>query len=536
MLRGRAPTTLVCALSALGVALLLVTLASPGSPGAEAAPALQATGATSTIGPTLAPSRTPTPAGLAPTSTLAPRTPTRTPAPAPTGGATSTLGPTRTPTPGPSPTTQPSATGTFLPTSSPTITPTRTAGPSPTATATLPPFAIAGRPLDGWVIALDPGHGGRDPGAAYHGVFEKEVNLAITLLARPLLEQAGARVVLTRDRDTLVGPADGTITEDLEARAQIANRAGAHLFVSVHANVHTDDDVTGAITFYGVEFGYAGGQRRADRQVELSWLLAGAVQRGVVARTREIDRGVRSANFWVLGATRMPSVLLESGFLTNEDEARNLADPTFRRRIAEGIALGVIDYATGGQVLPTDRVPAIVGDPLVRYYDQTGHNLAYGFRTFFDTHGGLDIFGYPRTEEIQEGGFTVQYLQRARFEYHPEHAGTPYEVQLGLLGDLTTTSRRPFPFGVPFVPGDDHRWYIETGHGLHYGFLRYFDTRGGLDVFGYPISEELQENGFTVQYFQRARFEYHPEHAGTPYEVELGLLGDQLLQQHRWLR
>jgi len=196
----------------------------------------------------------------------------------------------------------------------------------------------------------------------------------------------------------------------------------------------------------------------------------------------------------------------------------------------------VIDYVVSGQVLPTARVPAIVGNPEVRYYEQTGHNLAFGFRNFFDTHGGLDLFGYPRTEEIKEGGFTVQYLQRARFEYHPEHAGTPYEVELGLLGDAVTTPRRPFPIGGAFVSNEEHRWYPETGHGLHFGFLRYFDTRGGLDVFGYPISEELQENGFTVQYFQRARFEYHPENVGTPYEVQLGLLGDQLLQQRRWLR
>ena len=421
----------------------------------------------------------------------------------------------------------------------------------------MPPFVVAGRPLEGWTIALDPGHGGRDPGALYHGLLEKDVNLSIGLMARPLLDQAGARVVMTRETDVLVGPADGTITEDLEARAQIANRAGAHLFVSIHANVHEDEDVTGAITFYGVESGYAGGQRRTERQVELGWLLADAIERGVVARTQEVERGIRSANFWVLGATRMPSVLLESGFLTNEEEARHLADAAFRRRIAEGLTQGIIGYVVSGQVLPTDRVPAIVGNQDVRYYEATGHNLAYGFRSFFDTHGGLDLFGYPRTEEIQEGGFTVQYLQRARFEYHPEHVGTPYEVQLGLVGDAVTapmtclrrsptdpepppcglaTSSRPVPPGGAFASVDDHRWYPETGHALHFGFLRYFDTRGGLDVFGYPISEELRENGFTVQYFQRARFEYHPENVGTPYEVQLGLLGDQLLQARRWLR
>jgi N-acetylmuramoyl-L-alanine amidase len=392
-------------------------------------------------------------------------------------------------------------------------------------------------------VALDPGHGGRDPGALYHGLHESDVNLAIALHTRPLLSDAGAQVVLTRERNALVGPADGTITQDLQARALVANRAGASVFISIHANVHSDDDISGAITFYGPESGYNGGQRRTSQQVELSRELAGAIQAGVTARTAVIDRGVRRASFWVLGATTMPSVLLEAGFLTNAAEARNLGEDGFRRRVAEGITAGLISYAKGRPALPTDPAPRITGDPSVTYFQQTGHNLAYGFKHFFDTRGGLDLFGYPRTEELTEDGWTVQYFQRARFEYHPEHAGTPYEVQLGLLGDAVTSPRRPFPAGEPFENWPDHRWYPETGHGLHFGFLRYFDSRGGLDVFGYPISEELPEANddgsgrvYTVQYFQRARFEYHPEHAGTPYEVQLGLLGDQLLQHRGWLR
>ena len=74
------------------------------------------------------------------------------------------------------------------------------------------------------------------------------------------------------------------------------------------------------------------------------------------------------------------------------------------------------------------------------------------------------------------------------------------------------------------------RYYPETGHYLAFAFLTYFDENGSLDAFGYPISEELVENGFVVQYFQRARFEYHPEHVGTPYEVQLGLVGDEVLR------
>jgi hypothetical protein len=117
-------------------------------------------------------------------------------------------------------------------------------------------------------------------------------------------------------------------------------------------------------------------------------------------------------------------------------------------------------------------------------------------------------------------------------ERFPEHAGTPWEVQLALLGDELTVSRRPFAPGAPFASSPDQRYFPVTGHGVHYGFLRFFDAWGGLESFGYPISEELYgENGwpYAVQYFQRARFEYHPEHAGTPYEVQLGLVGEEAL-------
>ncbi|MGH2353936.1 MAG: hypothetical protein ACRDJN_20215, partial [Chloroflexota bacterium] len=83
---------------------------------------------------------------------------------------------------------------------------------------------------------------------------------------------------------------------------------------------------------------------------------------------------------------------------------------------------------------------------------------------------------------------------------------------------------------------------FETGHNVYGGFLTYFTTNGGLEAFGYPITEEFQEpnqdgtgRDYTVQYFQRARFEYHPEFAGTPYEVQLGLLGSEILRQRGWL-
>ena len=154
------------------------------------------------------------------------------------------------------------------------------------------------------------------------------------------------------------------------------------------------------------------------------------------------------------------------------------------------------------------------------FFPQTNHSVSFGFKHFFDTRGGLENFGYPTTEEIRENGWTVQYFQRARFEYHPEFAGTRYEVELGLLGDLT--ANQTFDKAGP-APGA--RFYPETSHTLSGPFLKFFDARGGLDIFGYPSSEPFQRAGFTVQYFQRTRFELHGS------EVMLGLLGDEYLAQ-----
>ncbi len=180
--------------------------------------------------------------------------------------------------------------------------------------------------------------------------------------------------------------------------------------------------------------------------------------------------------------------------------------------------------------LPTDPVPRI-NSPGVLYFNQTGHNVFGGFREFFEANGGIDIFGYPRTEEMTEDGKIVQYFQRARFEYHPQHAGTPYEVQLTLLGNAIRNGEPPATRVAPMPTTESQQYFPETGHSVHFAFLKYFRENGGIYIFGYPITQEVFEDGKTVQYFQRARFEYHPQHAGTRYEVQLGLLGDTILRR-----
>lgn len=162
------------------------------------------------------------------------------------------------------------------------------------------------------------------------------------------------------------------------------------------------------------------------------------------------------------------------------------------------------------------------------YFDETGHNVRHGFLKYFNARGGLAAFGLPLTEEFVEGGRTVQYFERARFEYHPELAGTPYETQLGLLNDALTAPRRPFAGDTPFPNVPQHRYFPETGHSVHFGFLQFWETQGGLDRFGYPISQEVVEHGRIVQHFQRARLEWDPA-APPGQQVQIANVGSEYM-------
>jgi hypothetical protein len=164
------------------------------------------------------------------------------------------------------------------------------------------------------------------------------------------------------------------------------------------------------------------------------------------------------------------------------------------------------------------------------YFPATGHNLTGGFLRYWWERGQVALFGHPISEEQSEDGRTVQYFERARFEYYPEHRGTPHEVQLGLLGREVTRGRDEPAFRPvgPVAESAERAYAAATGHTVAFAFKRFWEAAGGLRAFGYPISEEFQEEGRTVQYFERARFEYRPEAAGTPDEVQLGRLGRQV--------
>jgi len=174
------------------------------------------------------------------------------------------------------------------------------------------------------LITIDPGHGGRDPGAVGIGnIYEKEIVLDISLQVAELLERQGARVLLTRRDDREI---------DLEPRVQVANRANANIFVSIHANAisMSRPDVNGVETYY-----YSSVAGRT---------LAEAIQNSMLEATNMNNRGVKEARFYVLRRTRMPAALVEVGFVTGREDAALLADPAFRQRMAAAIARGILQY------------------------------------------------------------------------------------------------------------------------------------------------------------------------------------------------
>lgn len=176
------------------------------------------------------------------------------------------------------------------------------------------------------------------------------------------------------------------------------------------------------------------------------------------------------------------------------------------------------------------------------YFEQTGHHLSNraGFLDFWRANGQVLLFGYPVSEELVEGGRIVQYFERARCEFHPELLGQPGQVQLGLIGRELAVNRSESAFLPVADPQDGAAYFPETGHTLRGEFRHFWERRGGLAAFGFPISEPFDEQGQLVQYFERARFSHNPgdmepfyrsmEQANginldTLYEVQLSHLG-----------
>jgi N-acetylmuramoyl-L-alanine amidase len=213
-------------------------------------------------------------------------------------------------------------------------------------------------------IVIDPGHGGRDPGAQVRGVNEADLTLDIALRLEALLEkEPGLEVILTRRTDVYL---------TLEERTAIANREGADLFLSVHANTSRNVNASGVETYF-LSFAsspeaeavaarenasYAGEMHKLpdiiraitlNNKLDESRDFAGMVQEALVTRLRRsnaslMNRGVKKAPFVVLIGAEMPSVLAEVSFMTNKKDLQLLRTAAYKQRIAEALHAAVMRY------------------------------------------------------------------------------------------------------------------------------------------------------------------------------------------------
>src|SRR5438132_1672899 len=195
------------------------------------------------------------------------------------------------------------------------------------------------------VVVLDPGHGGQDSGAMCGGVMEKDLTLDVTRRVDRLLDAEGVATLMTRLGDTYVSLAD---------RAAFGNRVRDSIFVSIHFNEDNKPVASGVETYYAAH-------QIASASALASWLpflarppsdspklesrsLAGFIQEALVARTRSVDRGTQTKQFFVIANVTSPAVLIEGGFLTNKEDVSKLASEDYRDQLAAAIADGILRY------------------------------------------------------------------------------------------------------------------------------------------------------------------------------------------------
>ena len=200
-------------------------------------------------------------------------------------------------------------------------------------------------------VVLDPGHGGYDKGQVSRYGYEKDFALDVARKLRPLLQSKGMRVIMTREGDYFV---------PLEVRAQIANKARDSIFVSLHFNASNDDrNATGFEIF---SFTPRGAPSTSDTAVAPSALstepgravdaqstaLSACIYHSLLGHLPEYDRGIKRARFAVLRLTKVPAVLVEGGFLTEQGECKLIAQKEWRAKLAHAISVGIESYRALG--------------------------------------------------------------------------------------------------------------------------------------------------------------------------------------------
>ncbi len=424
--------------------------------------------------------------------------------------------------------------------------------------------AAVAKPL----VTIDPGHGGPDPGAvncshSFAGkncMQESDLNQDISIRLGETLRGWGLETRFTRTTDKRVNDPprdletwneqsdgsreyrkDGKVDarDELQSRVNVANCGGPHtscdagdpkqadLFVSVHNNACGSCNRGGTETYH-----FSASAEGAK--------LAGRVQAEVVSRIQRPDRGVKSANFYVIRFTRMPAVLVESAFVDDATDSQKLKDPAFRQSIADGIAVGVMRYLAFKHIIDREASLRAAGSDFGprrteevwvpggwsmhfergRFYwsPGTGAKVAYGgiLGKYLDA-GGPAAFGLPTTDEHSVPGGRASNFQKGRI-YWSKATGTNMVyggiltkyLDLGGPGSflkLPTADERVVPGGrVSTFQGGHVYWGKATGSKVVYGgILSKFLGLGGPASLGLPSTDEHSVPGGRASNFQKGR-------------------------------
>ncbi|HEV7180793.1 MAG TPA: N-acetylmuramoyl-L-alanine amidase [Candidatus Baltobacteraceae bacterium] len=180
------------------------------------------------------------------------------------------------------------------------------------------------------LIVIDPGHGGSDPGIMRNGIAEKDLALDMANRLRDILVARGWQVKMTRNTDVDVYAPNDSARDELQARVNVANNAGARMFVSIHVNGFINSGPNGTTTYY-------------SKPIDVP--LAQSVERDLASNLGTKDDGTVKSHLYVTLHSFMPAVLVETAFLSNPSDYARLTSPDWRQKVAQSIADGIDQYA-----------------------------------------------------------------------------------------------------------------------------------------------------------------------------------------------
>ena len=192
------------------------------------------------------------------------------------------------------------------------------------------------------VIVIDAGHGGEDGGAEANGLLEKDINLDIALRLRDMLLAGGYKVVMTRDSDVSIYDSSASTTRekkvsDLNNRVKLINGSDNNILVSIHQNKFEQSKYSGAQIFYSEN-----DPRSFKHAEEIRRSVTGLLQPENKRELKPADNSI-----FILSKAKVPAVIVECGFLSNEDEAKRLSDEEYRKQMAFAVFCGIASFSKG---------------------------------------------------------------------------------------------------------------------------------------------------------------------------------------------